>query len=69
MKGLGIFFIVNGAIVFLIQIIGLCTHPEYAEAQIRLISGSLMSFVVGGLLVHSANKRKKEEEERKEWNQ
>lgn len=69
MKGLGIFFIVNGAIVLLIQIIGLATHPEYAEAQASLISGSLMSFVVGGLLVHSANKRKKEEEERKKWNQ
>ena len=69
MKGLGIFFIVNGAIVFLIQIIGLFTHPEYAEAQIRLISGCLMSFVIGGLLVHSANKKKEREEEQKKWNQ
>ena len=60
MKGLGIFFIVNGAIVFLIQIIGLFTHPEYAEAQIRLISGSL---------IHSANKKKEREEEQKKWNQ
>ncbi len=69
MKGVGIFFIVNGALVMIIQIIGLATHPEYAEAQTSLISGSLISFVVGGLLIHSANKKKEKEDERNKWNQ
>ena len=69
MKGIGIFFIVNGCIVFVIQIIGLIVAPQYAEQQMTMISGSLMSFVVGGLLVHTANKRKKREEEKKKWNQ
>lgn len=69
MKGIGIFFIVNGCIVFIIQIIGLIVMPQYAEEQIRMISGSLMSFVIGGLLIHAANKKKEREEDKKKWDQ
>lgn len=69
MKTFGIILIVIGCLNFIFSIVGMCIVPEYAEAQARQLSGSFIFFVIGGLLIHSANKKNKKNEEREKWNQ
>lgn len=69
MRTLGIVLVVIGCIDLLISIIGLATAPEYAEAQTTMLSGAIMFAFLGALFIHLDKKKKKQDEEKGQWNQ
>ncbi|MBQ2540614.1 MAG: hypothetical protein II551_03090 [Paludibacteraceae bacterium] len=65
MKGFGIFCLVMAAINLIIAFGALASgNPEAAGSK---FGGACMVGVVGGLLIHFANQRKKDDEEKRKW--
>lgn len=63
MKATGIIFICIGAL----NIIAFLMSVEHTEAANSSLSGALMFAALGGYLIHRANQKKKETEEKEKW--
>lgn len=68
MRTAGIVFLVIGCLDLVCAILGLASDPQSGNVFANLLSGSIMFIILGGILIHVANKRKRNEDEKKEWN-
>lgn len=63
MKATGIIFICIGTLNFIVFLMSV----GHTEATNSSLSGALMFAALGGYLIHRANQKKNEAEERKKW--
>lgn len=59
--------LVIGALNILMNGIGLCTEPEYAEQQTRLLFFGIAMFGGGIYLIKRAKSKRQEQEDRDKW--
>lgn len=67
MKTIGIIFLVFAGMNFIAFIIGICSGVD-GNLVVQQLSGALMLAGLGAFLVHRANRKKQEEEDKKKWN-
>ncbi|MCI1786352.1 MAG: hypothetical protein LKI59_09510 [Bacteroidales bacterium] len=65
MKGFGIFLLVLAGFYFIVSIVALA--GENPEAANNLFVMALIPGVIGVFLIHTANRKKREAEEKKHW--
>lgn len=66
MKTAGIILVCFGILNFLVSFAALGSGEE--EAFGRMVSSALMFGGIGAYLIHRANQKKKDEEEKERWN-
>lgn len=67
MKTIGIIFLVFAGMNFIAFVIGTCSGID-GSLVVQQLSGALMLAGLGAFLVHRANRKKQEKEDKEKWN-
>ena len=68
MKTRGIISLVFAGMNFIAFVIGACSGID-GNLVVQQLSGALMLAGLGAFLIHRANRKKQEEEDKKKWNE